>query len=120
MNPTTAVIGVSISGLTSSKMLTDYGVPHTVFESSDRVGGNWAFGNPNGHQALTGPHIDTSKHQLSFRDFLMPMSTLTFRTNGRKSSSTSTTTSTRLGWRRISNSPTESNMPNGYPRAAGN
>ncbi|MGB3605273.1 MAG: NAD(P)-binding domain-containing protein [Gordonia sp. (in: high G+C Gram-positive bacteria)] len=72
--PTTAVIGAGISGLTSSKMLTDYGVPHTVFESSDRIGGNWAFGNPNGHSsAYRSLHIDTSKHRLSFRDFPMPM-----------------------------------------------
>ena len=46
--PTTAVIGAGISGLTAAKMLLDYGVPTTVFELSDRVGGNWAFENPNG------------------------------------------------------------------------
>ncbi|HNP57476.1 MAG TPA: NAD(P)-binding domain-containing protein [Gordonia sp. (in: high G+C Gram-positive bacteria)] len=71
--PTVAVIGAGISGLTSSKMLTDYDVEHTVFESSDRIGGNWAFGNPNGHSsAYRSLHIDTSKHQLSFKDFPMP------------------------------------------------
>ena len=71
--PETAVIGAGISGLTASKMLADYGVPFTTFESSDRVGGNWAFGNPNGHSsAYRSLHIDTSKHQLSFRDFPMP------------------------------------------------
>ena len=73
MLPTTAVIGAGISGLTASKMLGDYGVPYTTFEASDRVGGNWAFGNPNGHSsAYRSLHIDTSKHQLSFRDFPMP------------------------------------------------
>ena len=71
--PTTAVIGAGISGLTAGKMLDDYGVPYTCFESSDRVGGNWAFGNPNGHSsAYRSLHIDTSKHQLSFKDFPMP------------------------------------------------
>ncbi|WP_244930382.1 NAD(P)-binding domain-containing protein [Nocardioides sp. W7] len=71
--PTTAVIGAGISGLTAAKMLGDYGVPYTCFEASDRVGGNWAFGNPNGHSsAYRSLHIDTSKHQLSFRDFPMP------------------------------------------------
>ncbi|GGO74539.1 flavin-containing monooxygenase [Nocardioides deserti] len=71
--PTTAVIGAGISGLTATKMLVDYGVPVTTFESSDRVGGNWAFGNPNGHSsAYRSLHIDTSKHQLSFKDFPMP------------------------------------------------
>jgi cation diffusion facilitator CzcD-associated flavoprotein CzcO len=71
--PTTAVIGAGISGLTAGKMLGDYGVPYTCFESSDRIGGNWAFGNPNGHSsAYRSLHIDTSKHQLSFRDYPMP------------------------------------------------
>lgn len=71
--PTTAVIGAGISGLTASKMLNDYGVPYTTFETSDRVGGNWAFGNPNGHSsAYRSLHIDTSKHRLSFKDFPMP------------------------------------------------
>lgn len=71
--PHTAVIGAGISGLTAGKMLKDYGVPYTVFESSDRIGGNWAFGNPNGHSsAYRSLHIDTSKHRLSFKDFPMP------------------------------------------------
>ncbi len=71
--PTTAVIGAGISGLTAGKMLADYGVPYTCFESSDRVGGNWAFRNPNGHSsAYRSLHIDTSKHRLSFKDFPMP------------------------------------------------
>ncbi|MFD6893451.1 flavin-containing monooxygenase [Rhodococcus sp. NPDC060086] len=73
--PTTAIIGAGISGLTSGKMLCDYGVPYTCFESSDRVGGNWAFGNPNGRSsAYRSLHIDTSKHQLSFRDYPIPES----------------------------------------------
>ncbi|NMO03029.1 NAD(P)-binding domain-containing protein [Gordonia sp. TBRC 11910] len=71
--PSTAIIGAGISGLTAGKMLNDYGVPYVCFESSDRIGGNWAFGNPNGHSsAYKSLHIDTSKHQLSFRDFPMP------------------------------------------------
>lgn len=71
--PRTAIIGAGISGLTAGKMFTDYRVPYTCFESSDRIGGNWAFGNPNGHSsAYKSLHIDTSKHQLSFRDFPMP------------------------------------------------
>ena len=67
------MIGAGISGLTAAKMLGDYGVPYTCFEASDRVGGNWAFGNPNGHSsAYRSLHIDTSKHRLSFKDFPMP------------------------------------------------
>jgi cation diffusion facilitator CzcD-associated flavoprotein CzcO len=72
-HPRTAVIGAGISGLTVSKMLGDYDVPYTCFELSDRVGGNWAFGNPNGHSsAYRSLHIDTSKHRLSFKDYPMP------------------------------------------------
>ena len=71
--PRTAIIGAGISGLTASKMLKGYRVPHTVFEMSDRIGGNWAFGNPNGHSsAYRSLHIDTSKHRLSFKDFPIP------------------------------------------------
>jgi glycine/D-amino acid oxidase-like deaminating enzyme len=69
----TAIIGAGISGLTTGKMLRDYRLPYTCFEASDRIGGNWAFGNPNGHSsAYRSLHIDTSKHQLSFKDFPMP------------------------------------------------
>jgi hypothetical protein len=71
--PIPAVSGAGISGLTAGKMLNDYGVPYTCFESSDRIGGNWAFRNPNGHSsAYRSLHIDTSKHRLSFKDFPMP------------------------------------------------
>ncbi|UDY22614.1 flavin-containing monooxygenase [Nocardioides sp. Kera G14] len=71
--PTVAIIGAGISGLTMAKMLEDYGLEYAVFESSDRVGGNWAFENPNGSSsAYRSLHIDTSKHQLSFKDFPMP------------------------------------------------
>ncbi|MGV0741846.1 flavin-containing monooxygenase [Mycolicibacterium sp. XJ870] len=71
--PRTAIIGAGISGLTAGKMLKDYRVPYTTFEMSDRIGGNWAFGNPNGHSsAYRSLHIDTSKHRLSFKDFPMP------------------------------------------------
>lgn len=71
--PSVAVIGAGISGLTSLKMLADYGIDATCFEASDRIGGNWAFDNPNGSSsAYRSLHIDTSKHQLSFRDFPMP------------------------------------------------
>ncbi len=71
--PRTAIIGAGISGLTSGKMLKDYGVPYTTFELSDRIGGNWAFANPNGlSSAYRSLHIDTSKQRLSFKDFPIP------------------------------------------------
>ena len=52
--PTVAVIGAGISGLTTLKMLDDYGIEAVGFEASDRIGGNWAFDNPNGARARTG------------------------------------------------------------------
>jgi hypothetical protein len=71
--PRSAIIGAGISGLTAGKMLTDYDIPYDCFEASDRIGGNWAFGNPNGHSsAYRSLHIDTSKERLSFKDFPMP------------------------------------------------
>ena len=70
--PSVAVIGAGISGLTSGKALQDYGVPYTVFEAGDRIGGNWAFKNPNGRSsAYRSLHIDTSRTAMSFRDFPM-------------------------------------------------
>jgi cation diffusion facilitator CzcD-associated flavoprotein CzcO len=70
--PTTAVIGAGISGLTAGKALSDWGVPYTCFESSDDIGGNWYFRNPNGlSSAYQSLHIDTSRDGVSFRD--MPM-----------------------------------------------
>ncbi|WP_372788261.1 flavin-containing monooxygenase [Paraconexibacter sp.] len=73
--PTTCIIGAGISGLTAGKNLGDYGVPYECFEGSDRIGGNWAFRNPNGKSsAYASLHIDTSKDLLSFKDFPMPES----------------------------------------------
>ncbi len=70
--PRTCVIGAGVSGLTACKALTDFGVPHTCFEASDDVGGNWYFGNPNGvSSAYRSLHIDISKPSISFRDFPM-------------------------------------------------
>ncbi|HJT95385.1 MAG TPA: NAD(P)-binding domain-containing protein [Mycobacterium sp.] len=68
--PSVAVIGAGISGLTTGKSLSDYGIEHTIYESGNRVGGNWAFKNSNGHSsAYRSLHIDTSKEGLRFRDF---------------------------------------------------
>jgi len=70
--PNTCIIGAGVSGLAASKALSDAGVPYTCFEASDRVGGNWAFKNPNGRSsAYRSLHIDTSKQRISFSDFPM-------------------------------------------------
>jgi cation diffusion facilitator CzcD-associated flavoprotein CzcO len=71
--PRTCVIGAGVSGLTAGKALTDWGIPYSCFESSDDVGGNWYFRNPNGRSsAYRSLHIDTSKPSISFKDFPMP------------------------------------------------
>ena len=70
--PTTCVIGAGVSGLTALKALGDWGIPHTCFEASDGIGGNWYFQNPNGRSsAYRSLHIDTSKNAISFEDFPM-------------------------------------------------
>ncbi|HET8592573.1 MAG TPA: NAD(P)-binding domain-containing protein [Solirubrobacterales bacterium] len=70
--PTTCIVGAGISGLTAGKAFADWGLPYTCFESSDDIGGNWYFRNPNGaSSAYQSLHIDTSRDGVSFRD--MPM-----------------------------------------------
>ena len=70
--PTACVIGAGVSGLTAVKALGDWNIPHTCFEASDDVGGNWYFRNPNGRSsAYRSLHIDTSKNAISFADFPM-------------------------------------------------
>jgi cation diffusion facilitator CzcD-associated flavoprotein CzcO len=70
--PSVCIIGAGVSGLTACKALADFGVPHTCFEASDEVGGNWYFQNPNGQSsAYRSLHIDISKPSISFRDFPM-------------------------------------------------
>ncbi len=70
--PKVGIIGAGVSGLTACKALADFGVPHTCFEASDDVGGNWYFQNPNGFSsAYRSLHIDISKPSISFRDFPM-------------------------------------------------
>jgi hypothetical protein len=71
--PSVCIIGAGVSGLTACKALADFGVPHSCFEASDEVGGNWYFQNPNGvSSAYRSLHIDISKPSISFRDFPMP------------------------------------------------
>lgn len=67
------VIGAGPSGLAVAKALVDRDVPFDWFEQADRVGGNWAFGNRDGHRAIyRSLHINTSRDRMAYADFPMP------------------------------------------------
>jgi dimethylaniline monooxygenase (N-oxide forming) len=73
--PTTAVIGAGSSGIAAVKALAERGIDVTCFEKSDRVGGNWVFGNKNGMSAAYRYlHINTSRERMQYADFPMPES----------------------------------------------
>ena len=71
--PRVCVIGAGSSGITTVKALRDAGVPFDCFEKSDRIGGNWVFGNRNGMSAAyRSLHINTSKRRMEYADLPMP------------------------------------------------
>jgi dimethylaniline monooxygenase (N-oxide forming) len=71
--PTACIIGAGSSGIAAAKKLHDAGVPFECFEKSDRVGGNWVFGNRNGmSSAYRSLHINTSRDRMEYADFPMP------------------------------------------------
>ena len=73
--PTVAIIGAGSSGIAAAKALHERGIPFHCFEASDRVGGNWVFGNKNGMSAAYRDlHINTSRDRMQFSDFPMPPS----------------------------------------------
>jgi dimethylaniline monooxygenase (N-oxide forming) len=69
------IIGAGSSGIPAVKALTDAGIDFDCFEKSDRVGGNWVFGNRNEMSAAyEGLHINTSRERMQYADFPMPRS----------------------------------------------
>ncbi|MGK2938232.1 MAG: flavin-containing monooxygenase [Solirubrobacteraceae bacterium] len=73
--PTAAVIGAGSSGIAAIKTLRDRGIDVVAYEASDRVGGNWVFGNTNGMSAAYRHlHINTSRTRMEYSDFPMPVS----------------------------------------------
>jgi dimethylaniline monooxygenase (N-oxide forming) len=71
--PTVCLIGAGSSGIAVAKALHEYGVPFDCIEASDRVGGNWVFGNKNGMSAAYRDlHINTSRDRMAYSDFPMP------------------------------------------------
>jgi dimethylaniline monooxygenase (N-oxide forming) len=73
--PKTCVIGAGSSGIAVAKTFSEFGIPFDCLEKSDRVGGNWAFKNPNGmSSAYRSLHINTSRDKMAYSDFPMPAS----------------------------------------------
>ncbi len=73
--PTVCVIGAGCSGIAVAKALHERGIPFDCIEASDRVGGNWVFGNTNGmSSAYRSLHINTSRERMEYSDFPMPKS----------------------------------------------
>jgi cation diffusion facilitator CzcD-associated flavoprotein CzcO len=73
--PTACVIGAGSSGIAAARGLQQRGIPFDCFEKSDRVGGNWVFGNTNGmSSAYRSLHINTSRERMEYADYPMPPS----------------------------------------------
>ncbi|HEV7753074.1 MAG TPA: NAD(P)-binding domain-containing protein [Baekduia sp.] len=73
--PRVCVIGAGSSGIAAAKVLHERGIPFDVYETSDRVGGNWVFGNVNGmSSSYRSLHINTSRERMEYSDFPMPTS----------------------------------------------
>jgi cation diffusion facilitator CzcD-associated flavoprotein CzcO len=73
--PSACVIGAGSSGIAAAKALHERGIPFDCFEKSDRIGGNWVFGNRNGmSSAYRSLHINTSRERMEYSDFPMPKS----------------------------------------------
>jgi dimethylaniline monooxygenase (N-oxide forming) len=73
--PRACIIGAGSSGITAAKALADRDIPFDCFESSDRIGGNWVFGNRNGmSSSYSTLHINTSRERMEYADYPMPPS----------------------------------------------
>src|SRR4051812_27215142 len=72
--PQVALIGAGSSGIAVAKALHERGIPFECYEKSDRVGGNWVFGNSNEmSSAYRSLHINTSRKRMEYTDFPMPL-----------------------------------------------
>jgi len=69
------IIGAGSSGIAAAKALHARGIDFVCYEKSDRIGGNWVFGNKNGmSSAYRGLYINTSRDRMQYSDFPMPRS----------------------------------------------
>jgi len=69
-----AIIGAGSSGIAACKNLIQVGFDNiTIFEQSERIGGNWVFTQDVKHSSVyETTHIITSKHHSAYLDFPMP------------------------------------------------
>ena len=71
--PKVCLIGAGSSGIAAAKTLHERGIPFDCYELSDRVGGNWVWGNKNDvSSAYKSLHINTSRTRMEYSDFPMP------------------------------------------------
>jgi dimethylaniline monooxygenase (N-oxide forming) len=69
------LIGAGSSGIAAAKALHERGIAFDCFEKSDRLGGNWVFGNSNGMSAAYRDlFINTSRPRMEYSDLPMPES----------------------------------------------
>ncbi|MFE1440170.1 flavin-containing monooxygenase [Streptomyces sp. NPDC058739] len=69
------VVGAGSCGIAALKVLAERGIDVDCYELSDRVGGNWVWGNSNkASAAYKSLHINTSRRRMEFSDFPMPES----------------------------------------------
>ena len=69
------IIGAGSSGIAACKVLQEHGIPFDCYEASDRVGGNWAYDNPNKmSSAYKSLFINTSRERMEYSDYPMPKS----------------------------------------------
>ncbi|MBS2019487.1 MAG: NAD(P)-binding domain-containing protein [Deltaproteobacteria bacterium] len=67
------IVGAGSSGIATVKAFADAKIDFDCFEKSDRVGGNWVYGNKNGMSAAyEGLYINTSRDRMQYADYPMP------------------------------------------------
>lgn len=67
------IIGAGSSGIAACKVLQDHGILFDCYEAGDRIGGNWAYDNPNNmSSAYKSLFINTSRIRMQYSDYPMP------------------------------------------------
>jgi dimethylaniline monooxygenase (N-oxide forming) len=73
--PKVCLIGAGSSGIAAGKTLHERGIEFDCYELSDRVGGNWVYGNKNQvSSSYRSLHINTSRTRMEYSDYPMPES----------------------------------------------